>query len=42
MPNTVLTPHLGYVSRDAYAVFYAEAVEDIASWLDGSPARLLA
>ena len=42
MPNTVLTPHLGYVSREAYAVFYAEAVEDIASWLDGSPARLLA
>jgi phosphoglycerate dehydrogenase-like enzyme len=42
MPNTVLTPHIGYVSRDAYAVFYAEAVEDIARWLDGRLARVLA
>jgi phosphoglycerate dehydrogenase-like enzyme len=41
MPNTVLTPHIGYVSRDAYVVFYAEAVEDIARWLDSSPVRVL-
>lgn len=42
MPNTVLTPHIGYVAQEAYAVFYAEAVEDIAGWLDGRPARVLA
>jgi phosphoglycerate dehydrogenase-like enzyme len=42
LPNTVLTPHIGYVSREAYAVFYAEAVQDIAGWLDGSPVRVLA
>jgi phosphoglycerate dehydrogenase-like enzyme len=42
MPNTVLTPHIGYVSRETYAVFYAEAVQDIAGWLDGSPVRILA
>jgi phosphoglycerate dehydrogenase-like enzyme len=42
MPNTVLTPHIGYVARESYAVFYAEAVEDIAGWLDGRPARVLA
>lgn len=41
-PNTVLTPHIGYVSRETYAVFYAEAVEDIAGWLDGAAARVLA
>jgi len=38
----VLTPHIGYVSRETYAVFYAGAVEDITGWLDGAPARVLA
>jgi phosphoglycerate dehydrogenase-like enzyme len=40
--TTVLTPHIGYVSRETYAVFYGEAVQDIAGWLDGSPVRILA
>ncbi len=40
-PNTVLTPHLGYVSTQAYAVLYGEAVEDVAAWLDGRPVRTL-
>jgi phosphoglycerate dehydrogenase-like enzyme len=38
-PRTVLTPHLGYVSRGTYAIFFADAVEDVTSWLDGSPKR---
>lgn len=41
LPNTVLTPHLGYVTEEGYAVFYGEAVADIVAWLDGSPVRLL-
>ncbi|NEK57017.1 D-2-hydroxyacid dehydrogenase family protein [Geodermatophilus sabuli] len=40
-PRTVLTPHLGYVTRDTYAVFYGEAVEDIAAFLAGQPIRVL-
>ncbi len=40
-PNTVLTPHLGYVSTQAYAVLYGEAVEDVTAWLAGSPVRTL-
>ena len=40
-PNTLLTPHIGYVSTPAYAVFYGQAVEDVLSWLDGSPVRVL-
>jgi len=40
-PNTVLTPHLGYVSTQAYAVLYGEAVEDVTAWLGGSPVRTL-
>ncbi|MGW2933124.1 D-2-hydroxyacid dehydrogenase family protein [Streptomyces sp. NPDC001156] len=40
-PNAVVTPHIGYVSRDLYEVFYRDAVEDIAAWAAGSPLRLL-
>lgn len=40
-PNTVLTPHLGYATRENYAVFYADAVEDAVSWARGEPVRRL-
>jgi phosphoglycerate dehydrogenase-like enzyme len=40
-PRTVLTPHLGYVTRENYAVFFADVVEDIAAWLDGRLERPL-
>src|SRR3712207_1646475 len=40
-PRTVLTPHLGYVTRDTYEVFYGEAVEDVAAFVAGSPVRVL-
>ena len=41
LPNVVATPHLGYVTRDNYAIQFPEIVEDIGGWLDGAPARLL-
>jgi phosphoglycerate dehydrogenase-like enzyme len=41
-PNTVLTPHLGYVTADAYRTFYGDAVEDIAAWSAGAPVRVIA
>jgi phosphoglycerate dehydrogenase-like enzyme len=40
-PNTVLTPHLGYVSEGSYEIYFREAVEDIAAFLDGEPVRVL-
>jgi phosphoglycerate dehydrogenase-like enzyme len=40
-PRTVLTPHVGYVSRQSYTAMYAQCVEDIDAWLDGAPVRLL-
>jgi phosphoglycerate dehydrogenase-like enzyme len=40
-PNTVLTPHIGYVTESTYEVFYGQAVEDIAAWRDGAPVRVL-
>jgi len=39
--NTVLTPHLGYVSAENYARFYGDVVEDILAWLDGKPIRVI-
>lgn len=33
------TPHLGYVTRDGYQLFYGDAVEDVAAFLDGTPVR---
>jgi len=38
-PNVVLTPHLGYVTEEAYQVFYGEAAEDIVAFAKGSPVR---
>ena len=41
LPRTVLTPHLGYVTRGTYEVFYGEAVEDVAAFLAGEPIRVI-
>ena len=41
-PNTVLTPHLGYVTDGVYKAFYGQMVECIESWVAGSPVRVLA
>ena len=41
LPRTVLTPHLGYVTRNTYEVFYGEAVEDVAAWVAGRPIRVI-
>jgi len=40
-PRTVLTPHLGYVTRENYRVFFGDVVEDIETWLDGRVERRL-
>ena len=40
-PNTVLAPHLGYVTSESYDKFYGGAYDDVVAWLDGSPLRKL-
>ena len=40
-PNLVLTPHLGYVTQENYALFYGDVVEDIVAFLNGAPVRLI-
>ena len=39
--NVVATPHLGFVTRENYRVWYRDAVEDILAWLAGAPIRAL-
>ncbi|MFI9451474.1 D-2-hydroxyacid dehydrogenase family protein [Amycolatopsis sp. NPDC052450] len=41
LDNVVLTPHIGYVTREAYEIFYRDAVEDIAAFQAGSPLRVM-
>jgi len=40
-PNTVLTPHLGYVTQGNMAGLYTESAENLAAWLAGAPIRTL-
>jgi phosphoglycerate dehydrogenase-like enzyme len=39
--NTVLTPHVGYVTREVYEIFFRDAVEDIAAFKAGAPLRVM-
>ena len=41
LPNTAITPHLGYVTEETYRVFYGQALEDITAYLGGTPLRVL-
>jgi phosphoglycerate dehydrogenase-like enzyme len=41
LPNTVITPHLGYVTEETYRLFYPQALEDIRAFLAGAPVRVL-
>ncbi len=41
LDNVVLTPHIGYVTRETYEIFYRDAVEDIAAFQAGSPVRVM-
>ena len=41
MPNTVITPHTGYVTEETYRVFSGEALENIQAFMAGSPVRVL-
>lgn len=37
VPNLLLTPHIGYVTRETYRVFYGEMVAIVRAFLDGRP-----
>ena len=39
--NTIITPHIGYVTAETYKVFFDETVENIQAFLQGAPVRVL-
>jgi phosphoglycerate dehydrogenase-like enzyme len=41
LDNVVLTPHIGFVTREAYKLYYGDCVEDIEAYLAGAPVRQL-
>ena len=41
LKNTVITPHLGYVTKETYLIFFRDIVEDIREFLHGEPVRVL-
>jgi phosphoglycerate dehydrogenase-like enzyme len=41
LDNTVLLPHLGYVSEASLRAMYSDVVQDIAAFVNGEPIRLL-
>jgi phosphoglycerate dehydrogenase-like enzyme len=41
LDNAVLTPHIGFVTREVYEIFYGDAVEDIAAFQAGEPIRVM-
>ena len=41
LANTLLTPHIGYVTADNYRIFYGQALEDIEAFLKGESVRTM-
>jgi phosphoglycerate dehydrogenase-like enzyme len=41
MDNVVITPHLGYVSRQNYEHYFPDIVENIRAFIDGKPVRVI-
>ena len=41
LDNTLICPHLGYVTDDSYRAMYAGAVDDIRAFASGEPVRVI-
>jgi phosphoglycerate dehydrogenase-like enzyme len=41
LDNTILVPHVGYVTEDQYRVRYRDTVENVTAYLRGEPLRVL-
>lgn len=40
-PNTVITPHMGYVTRETLQIFFDQTIENILAFFDNAPIRTL-
>ena len=41
LPNTLLTPHIGFVTEEGYQSFYQSALSNIKAFLAGEPTNLI-
>ena len=41
LPNTLITPHLGYVTQESYRAYYRGVVENIRAFASGEPVRVI-
>jgi D-3-phosphoglycerate dehydrogenase len=41
LPNAFLLPHLGYVTKENYEIFYSQMFEDLQAFKDGKPIRII-
>jgi phosphoglycerate dehydrogenase-like enzyme len=42
LDRLLVTPHIGFVTKDTYRTFYCDTVENIVGWLNGTPIRVSA
>jgi len=40
-PNTLICPHLGYVTEEGYRAFYAGVIENVRAFASGEPVRMI-
>ncbi|MFZ3289817.1 MAG: NAD(P)-dependent oxidoreductase, partial [Telluria sp.] len=40
MENVLATPHLGYVEKDSYELYFGAAFQNIVNFANGSPTRI--
>ena len=41
LPNALLLPHLGYVTKENYEVFYAQMAQNLLAFKDEKPIRVI-
>ena len=41
LPNALLLPHLGYVTKENYEIFYSQMFENLQAFKEGKPIRVI-
>jgi len=41
LPNTLLLPHIGYVTAENYSIFYTQMIENLEACINGKPIRVI-
>jgi D-3-phosphoglycerate dehydrogenase len=41
LPNALLLPHLGYVTKENYEIFYTQMAQNLIAFKEGKPIRVI-